>query len=187
MLVVDFTNFPVLESERIVFRRVLDADFEAILILRGNPETMKYIPRPLCGSKADALQLITVFDEKINTNQGINWGMVCKETNELFGLISFHVIEKENFRAEIGYMILPNFEKKGLVTEGVKTLLHYGFNRLKLNSVCAIINPENLASEKLLKRNGFTKEAHFRKNFFLNGIFLDSVIYGILRDEFLGN
>ncbi len=185
MLVVDFKNFPILESERIIFRRVVDADFEAILTLRGNPQTMKYIPRPLCESKNDALQLIAIFDEKIDTNQGINWGMVCKNTNQFFGLISFHVIEKENFRAEIGYMILPNFEKRGLVSEGVKTLLNYGFNDLKLNSVSAIIDPENVASEKLLQRNGFIKEAHLRQNFLFNEKFLDSVIYGILKDEFL--
>ena len=47
MLQLNFSPFPILESERLCFRKLTITDAPEILLLRGNPETMKYIPRPL--------------------------------------------------------------------------------------------------------------------------------------------
>ena len=47
MLQLNFSPFPILESERLRFRKLTDEDAPEILVLRGNPETMKFIPRPL--------------------------------------------------------------------------------------------------------------------------------------------
>ena len=47
MLQLNFSPFPLLESERLQFRKLTDADAPEILSLRGNLETMKFIPRPL--------------------------------------------------------------------------------------------------------------------------------------------
>ena len=46
MLTINFSPFPILESERLRFRKLTDNDAPEILELRGNPETMKFIPRP---------------------------------------------------------------------------------------------------------------------------------------------
>jgi ribosomal-protein-alanine N-acetyltransferase len=50
MLTVNFSPFPNLETERLLLRRLTINDAEEILILRGNPEIMKFIPRPLAKS-----------------------------------------------------------------------------------------------------------------------------------------
>ena len=168
-----------------IFRLVISTDWPQLVLLRGNAETMKYIPRPLCKTEADCLFLISKFDDGIDTNAGINWGMVSKETNLLIGLISFHIILKQHFRAEIGYMILPEHRGKGLVSEGIQRLLKYGFQTLKLHSVEAIIDPENLASEAVLLRNNFVKEGHFLESEFYDGKFLNKAIYSILDRNFL--
>ena len=184
MMNVNFEIFPVLGSKNITYRRVVASDWPQLQILRGNADTMKYIPRPLCETESDCLLLISKFDLGIDSNIGVNWGMISKESNLLIGLISFHIIYQQHFRAEIGYMILPEYRGKGLVSEGIKTLLNYGFNVLKLNSVEAQIDPANTASEKVLLHNNFVKEAHFFENEFYDGKFLDKAVFSILARNF---
>jgi ribosomal-protein-alanine N-acetyltransferase len=52
---------------------------------------------------------------------------------------------------------------------------------MKLNSLEAIIDPDNHASAKVLEKNGFVKEAHLKEYEFYEGRFLDTVIYSILN------
>jgi ribosomal-protein-alanine N-acetyltransferase len=80
-------------------------------------------------------------------------------------------------------MILPEHNGKGIVTEAIKAVIKYGFETLKLHSIGAVIDPENVASAKVLKKNGFVKEAHLKENEFFEGRYLDSVIYSLLNKK----
>jgi ribosomal-protein-alanine N-acetyltransferase len=55
---------------------------------------------------------------------------------------------------------------------------------MQLHSIEAIIDPENGASESVLQKNGFVKEAHILENEYYNGEFLDTVIYSLLKRNF---
>lgn len=183
MLALNFFPFPVLKTERLVLRRVSEHDVNEILALRSNPETMKYIPRPLLKTIDDALGHYKMIDEAIENNTGINWAITLKENPKLLGIMGFYRIQPENYRAEIGYMILPEHQGKGIVTEAIETLLQYAFNEMKLHSVEAVIDPDNIASEKVLQKCNFIKEAHFKENEFHEGKFWDAVVYSILNKK----
>lgn len=182
MLALNFNPFPILETERLLLRRIDANDVNEIFALRSNPETMKYIPRPLVKTNEDALEHIAMIDAKIENNEGINWGIVLKNDPKIIGIIGHYRIKPENFRAEIGYMLLPEFNGKGIISEAVKEVVNYGFNVMKLHSIEAIIDPENLGSEKVLQKSGFVKEAHLKENEFYEGRFLDTVIYSLLNN-----
>ena len=77
------------------------------------------------------------------------------------------------------------FSTESAVTEAVKTMLNYAFNSAGFHSIDAIIDPDNLGSEKVLLKNGFRKEAHFIEDEFFEGKFWDSIHYGILKREFI--
>lgn len=181
MLEINFSTFPILESERLLFRAISDTDIHEIFALRSNPELMQYIPRPLITNLEEAKAHMKMIQDKIDTNEGINWAMTEKGNDKLISLIGFYKIENENYRSEIGYMLLPEYQNKGYITEAIQTLLEYGFHTMGLHSVEAIIDPRNSASEKVLQKNGFVKEAHFHENCFFNGEFIDSVHYSILK------
>lgn len=180
MLNINFTPFPNLETDRLHLRRIINDDVNEIFALRSNKETMKHVPRPLAKSNEDAMEYITMVEEKIINNKGINWGISLKNTPKLIGIIGHYKLKPEHFRAEVGYMLLPEFHGKGIITEALKEVVKYGFNDMKLHSIEAIIDPKNLASEKVLQKNGFIKEAHFKENEFYDGRFLDTVIYSLL-------
>jgi ribosomal-protein-alanine N-acetyltransferase len=181
MLQFTFSPFPTIETDRLVLRRINTDDVNEIFELRSNPETMKFIPRPLVKNTEDALEHIAMIEEKIETNIGINWGITLKDSNKLLGIIGYYRMQPENHRAEIGYMLLPAFHGKGIIPEAVKRLIQYGFEDLKLHSIEAVIDPLNFASEAVLLKCGFVKEAHFKETELYEGKFLDKVIYSLLN------
>lgn len=183
MLTLNFNPFHDLETERLLLRRVDNNDYKEVLALRSNPETMKYIPRPLLKNEEEAFAHIAMIENKIINKEGINWAITIKDDPRLIGIIGHYRIQLENYRAEIGYMILPEFNGLGIVTEAVKEVVKYGFDIMKLHSIEAVIDPDNIASAKVLEKNGFVKEAHFKENEFHEGHFYDSVIYSILNKK----
>jgi ribosomal-protein-alanine N-acetyltransferase len=181
MLAINFSPFPNLETERFYLRRISKEDANEIFALRSNKEIMKYVPRPLAKTKENALEHIAMIDEKIENNEGINWAITLKNDPKLIGIIGLFRIHPEHFRSEIGYMLLPGHHGKGVVTEAVKEAVKYGFSTMKLHSIEAIIDPDNFASERVLQKSGFVKEAHLKENEYYEGRFLDTVIYSILN------
>ena len=181
MLIINFSPFQNLETNRLIFRRIYSSDAQQILALRGNPQAMKYIPRPLAITIEDALQHIAVIDSKIENNEGINWAITLKDDPKLIGIIGHYRIKPEHFRSEIGYMLLPEYHGKGIMTEAIKAAVDYGFYQMKLHSIEAVLDPRNKASEMVLQKNGFVKEAHLLENEFYDGKFLDTLIYSLLN------
>ena len=181
MLQFNFTPFPALQSENLFLRQISLNDDQEVFELRSDPETMKFIPRPLAETIEDARKFIIDCNASIEKNEYLNWAIARKEDNKLIGMVGFFRIQPENFRGEIGYILNPNFHGKGIMKEAVDHALQYGFEILGFHSIEAVIDPRNIGSEKLLQKTGFIKEAHFKENFFYNGEFLDSVIYSRLN------
>jgi ribosomal-protein-alanine N-acetyltransferase len=184
MITINFHPFQNLETERLLLRRIDKNDADEVLAMRGNPEIMKYIPRPLAKTKEDALEHIAMIEEKIIENIGINWGITIKGSNKIIGIIGHYRIQPENHRSEIGYMSLPEFNGKGYITEAIKAVVEYGFEQMNLHSIEAVIDPDNIASERVLQKNGFVKEAHILENELWDDKFWDTVIYSLLRRNF---
>lgn len=88
--------------------------------------------------------------------------------------------------ADISYFIGDKNEwGKGVATETVKLISAFGFNELDLHRLQAGVFANNFGSQKVLEKNGYKKEAVFRKKSFINkgDDYIDSYMYGILRDE----
>lgn len=180
MLTVQFTPFPELRTPRLLLRQVQPSDAPQLLALRSNPAVMQYIPRPLAQTEADVLALITQFNTMVANNEGIHWALTVQGQQTLIGTIGIFGIRPEHVCAEVGYLLDPVQQGKGLMKEALQAVTDYGFNTMRLHSIEAVIDPGNTASAMLLEKCGFTKEAHSRKPEFLMGRFWDSVVYSRL-------
>ena len=101
MLQLNFSPFPILESERLRFRRLTNEDAPEIIVLRGNPETMKFIPRPLVVDTEGALAHIKMINDKIDENIDINWAVTEKGSDKCIGIMGFYRTRPEHFRTEL--------------------------------------------------------------------------------------
>ena len=184
MLNINFKPFPELITARLCLRQMTIDDAKDFFAIRSNQTIMARLDKKVAGSIEEVILLLKKIECAIESNSGINWALCLKENNKQIGIVGFHNIYIENHRAEIGYTLLPDFHRKGLMKEAVNALIHYGFNQLKFHSIEAKVNPVNQASINLLKGFGFVKEAHFKQNFYFNGDFLDTAIYSLLADSY---
>jgi ribosomal-protein-alanine N-acetyltransferase len=183
MLFVDLSTFPTLSTPRLLLRRITEEDTDRLLLLRSDPEVMRYLDRAPAKSKEEVLALIRKIQGSLTLNEGITWGIALKDNPALIGTIGFWRIIPERYRAEIGYLLDPAFQGKGLMQEAMEAVIRHGFVTLKLHSVEADVNPENAASIRLLEKNNFVKEAYFKEYHYYNGKFLDTVIYTLFSRQ----
>ena len=176
-----FLPFKNLESNRLLLRQIIPDDVNEIFDLRSNADVMKYVPRPLCTNVGEAMDLVNMMQQRLETNEGINWGITLKGNNKLIGFIGHYRILWEHFRSEIGYMLSPAQQGKGITSEAIQLVVNYGFMEMKMHSLEAVIDPENMASARVLEKNNFIKEAHFKENGFFNGKFIDAVVYSLIQ------
>lgn len=182
MLEINFTPFPVLSSERLLLREIAATDVDRLHTLRSDPTSMKYLDKAPLKDKEEAQALLDKMLADVDTNNAIIWAIALKDKPSLLiGTISFWRIMKEHYRAELGYMLLPDYFNKGYMTEAINTANAYAFSTIKLHSIEAHINPDNAASAAILLKTGFIKEAHFKEDFYYNGKFLDTAVYSLLN------
>lgn len=109
---------------------------------------------------------------------------VVNEHNEICGLIGFHFSEPANHRTEIGYWLLPEYQHRGIITNGVRRLCRWameekGIKRIQIR--CAV---GNVASNNIPLRLGFSHEGTERAGELLaSGEYTDIHIYSILKEE----
>ena len=177
--------FPELHTERLILRQVSESDVAEIFFLRSDERQLKYLDKKPATSFDEALTWIRLIADLQEKEEGYMWAICLKNDPKLIGTFCFWNIQKEHFRAEIGYSLHPDFQGKGIMHESMKAALDFGFKQLKFHSVEANVNPANEKSIALLQRNNFVKEAHFKENYYFNGIFIDSAIYSLLASVHL--
>lgn len=184
MLDINFQPFPVITTARLLLRQLTVADTARFLQLRSDKTALEFLDKEPMQNEDEAVTLINKIQENLDNNTGITWAVALKEEPELLiGTLGFWRIIKEHYRAEIGYMLLPEYFNKGYMTEAIHTANDFAFNQLNLHSIEANINPANKASEALLLKTGFRKEAYFKESFYFNGVFKDSAVFSLLKND----
>jgi ribosomal-protein-alanine N-acetyltransferase len=183
MLEVNFSPFPDLTTERLVLRKMsVEQDAQAMFDLRSNTQVMQYVSRPIAKSIDDSIILIEMILDLIANDNAINWAITLKENpSHMIGNIGIFNLQKENYRGEFGYMLHPDYWRRGIIQEAIACTVKFAFEKIKLHSLEAQINPLNIASAVVLEKNGFIKEAHFTENLFWNEEFCDTIVYGLLN------
>ena len=184
MLTFNFSPFPILDTERMQLRRITKDDVNELFRLRSDKKITEYLDRDPPKDMSEIFEWLKKADDEIDQNRGISWGMYLKGEPKLIGSIGLWRTVPEHHFAEIGYSMLNEHQRKGLMFEAMIAALKYGFNVMQLHRVEANINPLNIPSQKILEKAGFVKEAHFVENYFYNGKFSDSGIYSLLARNF---
>ena len=183
MLNLSFKPFPLIETERLRLRKISRKDVNEIFFLRSDKRVLHYLDKAPAKTKKDAYDFIKIVHDAEKNADGITWGITLKNKSTLVGTIGFWRMQKEHYRAEIGYILHPDYWGKGITQEAITVVIKYGFEVMKLHSIEANVNPDNAASIRLLEKNGFVREAYFKENYYFDGKFLDSAIYSLIISD----
>lgn len=183
MLNLNFNPFPILESDRLILRKMILTDAPQLFELRTGKETMKFIDKDKIASVQVAQEMIQSMDVQMQNNAAVMWGITLPGSAAIIGTIGFWRIVKDHHRAEIGYMLKPEYWNKGYISEAINAVINYGFQKMKLHTIEANINPHNLASRRVLEKQGFQQEGFYRENYYFNGKYLDTAVFSLLKSN----
>jgi RimJ/RimL family protein N-acetyltransferase len=143
-------------TDRLIFRPYNDDDFEFLMSLLSDPEVVRFIgngkTRDEIGGKKFLQWIYSTYE--FGEDMGL-MVLVSKEDNTLIGhagLVPQTIDGVEEI--EIGYWISRKYWGKGYATESAKALLEYGKNQLDIKRFIALIQPDNISSQKVAKRVG---------------------------------
>lgn len=144
-----------LETERLLLRDINESHVEDILRIRSNEVTNKFVQRNSPKNNYDALQFILTIKEKTKNNQTVYQGISLKDQPNLIGTICLWNFSEDRKTAEVGYELLPEYHRQGIMSEALKAVLDLGFNELDLEEIVAITNKLNENSKGLLVKHDF--------------------------------
>ena len=82
---------------------------------------------------------------------------------------------------EIGYLLLTEYWSKGIMTEAVCQICDVAFSELDIVRITGLVYAPNVASQRVLEKNGFVREGLQRNAVYKNGQIYDLVLYGKLK------
>ena len=85
MISLNFNPFPLLETERLLLRKITVDDKHEMFALRSDKQIMQYIARPLMKTIEETVEFIKSINENIEKQEYINWGIALKSDNKLIG------------------------------------------------------------------------------------------------------
>jgi ribosomal-protein-alanine N-acetyltransferase len=105
----------ILETNQVILRPILLSDAQDILNLRSNEIVNLFIKRIPPKSLEDAENFIKNIHQKIARKEMLFGGISIKEFSKIIGTISLWKIANDQKNAELGYELLPNFHRKGIM------------------------------------------------------------------------
>jgi ribosomal-protein-alanine N-acetyltransferase len=177
------TDFPRLETDRLILRHLTLDDAEFILRHWGDPVVARYLfDEDPVADLDQARELIEPYLDPAGKSYN-RWGILLKAQDALIGTCGFHKWNRQHFRAEMGYDLAPAYWGRGLMTEAAQEMIRHGFQGLGLNRIDALVYPDNNRSIRLLAKLGFQEEGLLREYFCQAGRFHDHLVLSLLRSE----
>jgi ribosomal-protein-serine acetyltransferase len=155
----------------------------ASLIQQNTQHLQAYLPAVAHLSSIEAAENhLRLAVERASQTEIFEWHIFVGDA--LCGSVRLKDIDMNNRKAEIGYFIGQQFTGKGIVSAAVSTVLEFCFGPLHLNRIELRCASGNEASKRVAERLGFAHEGVLRQGEFLNGLFVDQDVYGLLATDF---
>jgi ribosomal-protein-alanine N-acetyltransferase len=177
--------FPILESERLILRKLTADDTEALFAIWSDDRVTKHMDISSFQDPREAFEVIQQMNDLAEKGMATRGGLESKETGALIGTCGINEWSKGHDRASIGYELAVDSWRQGYMTEVLEVLLSYAFHKGNLNRVEALVEPENEGSIKVLQKMGFQKEGLLRGYEFSKGRYIDLYMFSLLRNEYL--
>jgi RimJ/RimL family protein N-acetyltransferase len=174
-----------LTTERLVLRPFTRGDVEAVFAYRRRDDVARYLfDGPLSRDECElAVQQRIGQIGLVAEGDKIILAVEARQTGVLVGEVSLIRRSVEARQGEVGWIIDPNFQRKGYGLEAAATMLALGFETCDMHRIWARCSARNVPSWRLMERLGMRREAHFREHALSKGAWDEEFVYAILRWE----
>jgi len=149
-------SLPTLETERLILRPFRIEDVDEWHHLNQDPEITRYTGDGGVISKEETAHRIRTHVLGDYEKHGFGrWIVMNKEDNCIIGFAGLKYMPDMDV-VDLGYRFAQKYWRRGIATEASIAALAFGFGELELEKIVAYILPENIGSQKVLEKLGFT-------------------------------
>ena len=114
-------------------------------------------------------------------------GMLCRAI-EVDGVLCGSIElcmrrDVERHTAELGYWLGTAYARRGIMTQAVRQMVQLAMRTMDVERICAEVFASNVASQRVLEKNGFVKEGVLQRAAYKDGMYHAVCLYGLLREE----
>ncbi len=181
---------PVLTGERVLLRAPRPADHEAWRSLRHASRAFlrPFEPRWTDADLGRSVFLARTRRAREEAVAGTDFSFLIFSGRDPYTLVGGLTLSNIRRRAAqfgtIGYWMGESFAGQGYMTEAVATVLPFVFGALQLHRVHAACLPHNMASRRVLEKNGFREEGFAEGYLQIDGRWADHALYGLVREHY---
>ncbi|MDB5766655.1 MAG: acetyltransferase family protein [Collimonas fungivorans] len=174
--------FP-LTTERLMLRRFTQRDLPIFSDYRNKPE----VARHQSWSSFSAEDAAAFFEQQheLAFDTDDTWFQIAVERKEdavLAGDVAVYFFDGGR-QAEIGVTFDSTCQRQGYATEALSRVIDVLFNDCKKHRIVATVDARNDSVVRLLEKQGFRREGHYRENIFFKGAWSDEYSFALLEHE----
>ena len=159
-------------------------DYEAVHAYASDPRVCTYLEFGP-NTREETLEFLREAIESSRANPRLHFEFAVEHPEDgLVGGCGVYVQSLDSKRAEVGYALNSGYWGRGYGTTVAAALIEYGFNVLRMHRMQAMCDPLNVASWKVMEKNGMTREGLLRHYRRVHGEWKDRLIYSVLEDEY---
>ncbi len=184
-----YSKFPIIEiDENFVLRQpnVTQNDIESMYHLYNDPRVLRFVPDDCIpygmeGAKDEARHYSNIYAFK----KSIYWFIARKSDNIAIGTCGCPMWDRTNQKCELSYNIHSSYHNQGIVTKAIEKAIAYCFNVMGVVRIESQLEQVNIASIRVLEKNGFTKDGILPKyRRYKNNSHVDVLMMSITDDVF---
>jgi RimJ/RimL family protein N-acetyltransferase len=174
--------FPAFEGTLIRLRAYEPADFAPLATLLSDPEVLAGTTAPMPQAAADVQRRA---DRARTSDDEVVFAIDRLEDQRTIGGCGLKGMDAATRRAELGIWIGRPYWDQGYGTDAVRTLCRYGFRFLNLQRIGLDLVATNERARRAYEKVGFALEGRRRRFEFADGAYVDSLVMGLLVEDFV--
>ncbi len=149
----------ILETERLLFRRLLPGDLDDLFALYRDPEIRRYFPEGTLTYEETREELEWFLNGHPDHPELGLWATVHKQSGRFIGrcgLLPWTIDGRPE--VEVAYLLAKEYWRQGLGAEAARAIAQYAFDQLHLSRLICLIDAGNEASQRVALSIGMTLE-----------------------------
>lgn len=179
-----FKQPPILETDRLILRRMEKKDADDMFEYASDPNVTKYLTWDVHPSRRFSYNYLSYISTRYRAGEFFDWSLTLRDSGKMIGTCGFTRFNFDAQSGELGYVLNPKFWGQGIAAEAVRRVIRFGFDTLELHRIEARYMEENVNSRRVMEKSGMTFEGVFRDLMFVKGRFVSVGVCSILRNEY---
>ncbi len=155
-----FEEYPVIADDKIVIRKMTDADADALAEMCAQEEVYRYVPTFLYEQRyEDKHEVIAKMDaECFETKESLLLGVYLKEDGAFTGIAEFYAYEPKRRKCSMGLRLRREYWGRKIAAHAEPLMIDYLLNRANIRVITGHVMQANKASEAAALKSGFEKK-----------------------------